>query len=92
MVQHFWKRWLCEYLPKLTEWRKWNRSTRNISEGNLVLVVDEHSPRGQWPLARVICVFYGDGGVVISVGIKTKRGTYVRPIAKICLLEEVSEV
>lgn len=91
MVQHFWKRWLCEYLPKLTERRKWNRSTRNVSEGELVLVVDEHSPRGHWPLARVIRVFFGDGNVVKSVEIKTKRGTYVRPIAKICLLEEVSE-
>ena len=40
MIQHFWKRWLCEYLPKLTERRKWNRSTRNVSEGDLALVVD----------------------------------------------------
>ena len=91
MAQHFWKRWLREYLPKLTERRKWNRFTRNVREGDLVLVVEEHSPRGHWPLARVTKVFLGDEGVARSAEVKTKRGAYVRPVTKICLLEEVSD-
>jgi len=41
MNQHFWKRWLREYLPALTERRKWRKVARNVSEGDLVLVVDE---------------------------------------------------
>ena len=54
MTQHFWKRWLREYLPALTERRKWRNEARNVCEGDLVLVVDEKSPRGCWPLARVL--------------------------------------
>ena len=54
MTQHFWKRWLREYLPALTERRKWKKDARNVCEGDLVLVVDENSPRGCWPLGRVL--------------------------------------
>ena len=87
MVQHFWKRWLREYLPALTERRKWTNDTRNVREGDLVLVVDENSPRGCWPLGRVLRVLPGDDGRVRAAEVRTKSGTYIRPVVKLCLLE-----
>ena len=54
MTQHFWKCWLLEYLPGLTERRKWRKDARNVCEGDLVLVIDENSTRGCWPLGRVL--------------------------------------
>ena len=87
MTQHFWKRWLREYLPALTERRKWRNEARNVREGDLVLVVDEKSTRGCWPLAGVIRVFPGDDGRVRAAEVRTKSGVYTRPAVKLCLLE-----
>ncbi|KAL9986311.1 hypothetical protein ACROYT_G000445 [Oculina patagonica] len=87
MTQHFWKRWLRECLPALTERRKWTNDARNVREGDLVLVVDENSPRGCWPLARVLRVLPGDDGRVRAAEVRTKSGTYIRPVVKLCLLE-----
>ena len=35
MTNHFWKRWLREYVPFLTERRKWQRDVRNLATGDL---------------------------------------------------------
>lgn len=88
MTNHFWKRWLREYVPSLTERRKWRRDAPNLAEGDVVLVVDENSPRGRWPLGRVVRALPGDDGNVRAAEVRTKSGTYVRPVAKLCLLEE----
>ena len=70
---------------------KWRRESRDIVEGDLVLVMTDNLPRGRWPLARVAHVVRGDDGRVRSAKIKTKAGVYVRPVTKLCLLEEVSD-
>ena len=40
-------------MPALMERRKWRKDACNVSEGDLVLLVDENSPRGCWPLGHV---------------------------------------
>ena len=87
MTQHFWKRWLREYLPALTERPKWKKEARNVCEGELVLVVDENSPRGFWPLGRVLTALPGDDGRVRAAEVRTKTGTYTQPVVKLCSLE-----
>lgn len=91
MANHFWERWLHEYLPSLTVRPKWRRESRDVVEGDLVLVMTDNLPRGRWPLARVTHVVRGDDGRVRSAEIKTKAGVYVRPVTKLCMLEEVSD-
>ena len=78
-------------LPSLTVRPKWRRESRDIVEGDLVLVMTDNLPRGRWPLARVTHVVRGDDGRVHPAEIKTKAGVYVRPVTKPCLLEEVSD-
>ena len=51
IVNQVWARWLREYQPTLIARKKWNQSTRNVN-GDLVLVVDEKTQRGDWPLER----------------------------------------
>ena len=57
-VQHlstqFWKRWIHEYLPELQRRQKWNNPLSNVKVGDLVLMLNESSPRGSWPLGLVI--------------------------------------
>ncbi|XP_038131095.1 uncharacterized protein LOC119776626 [Cyprinodon tularosa] len=83
----FWVRWVKEYLPNLQQRQKWNHHSRNYQIGDLVLILHESTPRCQWPLGLVTDVNIGDDGLVRSVQVKTHRGTYIRPIHKLCLLE-----
>uniref|UniRef100_A0A8W8P1X9 CCHC-type domain-containing protein n=1 Tax=Magallana gigas TaxID=29159 RepID=A0A8W8P1X9_MAGGI len=36
LVRHFWHRWMREWLPGLNVRKKWNRTCKDISEGNFV--------------------------------------------------------
>ena len=84
----FWRRWLKEYLPSLQERQKWGRSTSNFQVGDVVLVVDEKSPRSSWPLGLIIDVKPNRGdSLVRMVTLRTKYAILDRPIDKIVLLE-----
>ena len=89
LADHFWKRWLREYISGLQERQKWQRPRRNAEIGDLVLLVDDCLPRGQWRMGRVIKAVPGRDGLVRTVVVKTGASTtLVRPIQKLCLLEE----
>ncbi|XP_043206456.1 uncharacterized protein LOC122372869 [Amphibalanus amphitrite] len=88
IADHFWRRWTREYLPTLIGRQKWTKDTRNIQIDDVVLVAESNVPRGRWPLARVAKVFPGSDGRVRSVELNTPSGTYVRPVVRLCVLEE----
>ena len=81
------KRWVKEYLPSLQSRQKWKRSHRNMRKNDLVLVVDQNLPRGQWTLAIVREVNVSRDGHVRSCLVKYGRSLVVRPITSLCLLE-----
>ena len=61
---------------------------RNFAVGDIVLVVDENSPRMSWPLGRILRVKHNSkDGYVRRVILKTKSAVYERPVDKIVLLE-----
>ena len=89
----FWRRWMKEYLPGLQERQRWSRPMRNFQVGDVVLLADEKTPRGLWPLARILDVKRNKkDGLVRSVTLKTKSSVLQRPIDKIVLLEAAAEV
>ena len=88
IASQFWRRWLREYLPELQRRRKWHKKLPNIQVGDLVLIADENSPRGNWPLGLVVDTKEGRDGLVRSARLKTKISEVVRPISKIIHLEE----
>ena len=89
LTDHFWRRWLCEYVPARTERRKWRtRSQTDAQIGDLVLVVEDNLPRGGWNLGRIVKTFPGDDGLIRTVEVQMKQGTFKWPVAKLCLLEE----
>ena len=87
LSDHFWKRWLHEYLPTLQQRQKWLRPQRNLAVNDLVMLVDENVPRGHWLLGRVTKVFPGRDGLVRVAEVKTKTNIFKRPISKLCFLE-----
>ena len=83
----FWKRWVREYLPTLQIRGKWRKALPNLKRNALVLLVDDNVPRGHWNLGRVLEVYPGPDGMVRTVKVKTKDSVFIRPIQKLCLLE-----
>ena len=84
----FWSRWTKEYLPSLQQRQKWNKPQRNLAENDIVLLLDENTPRSTWPLGRVLEVYRNSkDGLVRSAKVRTKMSVLVRPIDKIVLLE-----
>ena len=87
------ERWLKEYIPTLQQRGKWRRVLPNVKPDALVLLVNDNTPRGHWNLGRVLETYPGADGLGKTVKVKTKDAVYVRPIQKLCLLEnDVKEV
>ncbi|XP_077971894.1 uncharacterized protein LOC144426909 [Styela clava] len=82
----FWQRWRKEYLPLLQQRKKWNKPQRNMSEDDIVLIVDHNLPRNTWLLGRVIKTFPGKEGLVRSVSVQTQYSVPQRPVTKLILL------
>ena len=53
LANFVWRRFTKEYLPSLTERRKWKEKKLNMEEGDVVLVVEPNQSRGVWPLGRI---------------------------------------
>ena len=83
----FWKQWVQENLPLLTQRQKWRTQIPNFERGNLVLISSKDIPRSNWPLARVLDTYQGEDDVIRVVKVKAKEGVCTRPAAKLCLLE-----
>jgi putative ribosome biogenesis GTPase RsgA len=71
IVEHFWRRWLLEYLPTLTERKKFTKKTRGLMVGDLVLVADKESARGTWSVGQITKVMPGKDGVVRTAIVQT---------------------
>ena len=88
LADSFWERWTTEYLPTLQKTQKWLKKMRNFSVGDLVLMLDKDTQRGQWPKGLVEEVFPDTERVVRRVAVRTANGVYKRDVRKLCLLEE----
>ena len=76
-----------KYLPTLTTRSKWSGDTAEVKVGELVLVADENTSRGHWPVGRVARVIPGADGRVRVVDVVTATGQYRRPVTRLWRLE-----
>ncbi|KAI5636255.1 pao retrotransposon peptidase domain-containing protein [Phthorimaea operculella] len=86
LADEFWRRWIAEYLPTLTPRGGSNSNSRNVQEGDLVVVVDSNLPRNVWPRGEVVKTYPGPDGNVRCVDVRTKGGTFKRPVRKLAVL------
>ncbi|XP_073831630.1 uncharacterized protein [Musca autumnalis] len=84
---HFWKRWIAEYLPTLTRRAKWCQYTKPVSPGDLVLICDPDVSRREWRKGPVQEVYLGKDGVVRQADIATSTGVLKRPVSKLAVLD-----
>lgn len=92
MAQHivgeFWKRWVKEYLPVITRRNKWFKETKDLAEGDLVLIVNGNG-RTQWIRGRVEKTVVGRDGRVRQALVRTTSGLLRRPAVKLAVLDVV---
>ena len=90
VVQHmantFWSRWRKEYLQLQQSRQKWTEAKRNLVVGDIVLMQEENTSRGEWPMARVVETHANNDELVRSVTLFSKGNRYRRPVHKTVLL------
>ena len=87
LVAIFKERWKQEYLKTLMPRTKWHQSTPNLYIGQIVLMVDEQTPRSDWQIARVDKIISEDNHVRRVRVITPDRRTFERHINKLVVLE-----
>ena len=76
-----------EWVPLLNPAKKWRQELPDLKVNDVVVVASNDTPRGQWPLARVMEVYPGKDNHVRVVKLRLATGkSLVRPIAKLCPL------
>jgi len=90
LTEQFWSRWRKEFVLSLNQRQKWNTPRRNVQIGDVVLVIDNDTPRMQWLRGMVVDTNRSDDGLVRQVKVRMgtsrldKRG---RPECRISVLE-----
>ena len=92
-AQEFWRRFQQGYIPLLQKRTAWFSPHRNFAVGDLVLMQEKGTPRGQWPLALITEVFpHSVDNLVRRVKLRFATGNeLLRDVRSICLLEAVAE-
>ena len=73
IVDMFWKKWTQLYAPALVVRRKWHTANRNLHPGNVVIIADRNTMRGEYRLGLVEEVFPGRDGKVRRVSVMYKN-------------------
>ena len=73
-------------MPLLQRKQKWNSVRKNLEPGDVVLMMDETLPRGQWPLGKVAEVTKDQKGLVRQVVVRRGTSTFRRPVSKLVKL------
>ena len=91
LARLFWSRWKKEYLSTLQLRQKWLLKKRDLTIGDVVIVVNEQLSRERWPLGVVTQCDASIDGAVRSATVRTREGTLTRDVWKLCLIEEARD-
>lgn len=91
LADHFWVKFIRDYLPALQYRGKWYKETSNIGVDQVVLIMDPQLPRASWPMGYVTQTTLGLDGLVWSATVKVNSHNYVRPVARLIPLPELKE-
>ena len=76
IADQFWRTWHKLFFPSLIIRQKWHVGKRNLQPGDICVVRDSNSLRGEWRLAEVTCCYKDRLGKVRNVELllKPKQG------------------
>ena len=83
-ANEIWARWIKEYVPALNRRPKWQTpAEQHLKVGDLVWIVEESNPRGNYPTTRIEELRHGSHSVARSAVIRTSSGSLVLPLVKL---------
>ncbi|XP_045451260.1 uncharacterized protein LOC123660203 [Melitaea cinxia] len=88
MRQHFWSRWMKEYVGELQIRNKWKSEIDDLKPNTLVVIKDDNLPPLKWQLGRVTRTIPGKDNITRVAEIRTNTGLIRRSCTKICPLFE----
>ncbi|EYC38573.1 hypothetical protein Y032_0708g1708 [Ancylostoma ceylanicum] len=91
-LQELWKVWKGNYLLELRNLHQKRIKQKKFTRkqplpGEVVLLTDENTPRGDWPLGLILELIKDPDGEVRSVKLRTKQSTLERSINMLTPLE-----
>ena len=90
LVVEVWRRWLLELVPLLNLLRKWQKSGRNVAVDDIVMSLTATTPRGTWPLGRIVQVYPGKDQLVRVVDTLIDGKVHRRAVHQLVPLVEAS--
>ena len=90
LVFEVWRRWLLEFVPLLNLRKKWQKSGRNVAVDDIVMSLTATTPRGTWPLGRIVQVYPGKDQLVRVVDVLIDGKVYRRAVHQLVPLVEAS--
>ena len=86
LANRFYERFTREYLPTLQGRSKWVKERPQLRVGDIVLVMDDDTKRGRWPLGLVVEIVESHDGRVRSARVKTGNNVRLRPADRLVFL------
>ena len=82
IVDQFWRVWHRWYFPTLLLRQKWHVERRNVAIGDVCMLKDSNTHRGEWRICKVTNVFPDNRGKVSNVEVvvtpkQTGSGPYM---------------
>ena len=91
LADNFWLQFTRNHLPNLQHRRNWHSSTVDLTQDQVVMIIDPQLPRALWPIGRVIKVIPSDNGRIRTAEVNIKGSTYTLPVAQLIPLPEMPE-
>ena len=87
MIQSFWRLWSQQILHQEMQRKKWQKATSNIRVGQVVLVPDNKSSPGTWPLGVVQSLITGSQNTVRTVQVRlSNRNVVLRAVNRLVII------
>lgn len=84
LLRDFWHKWQQEYLSRLQQRPKWERTQREFEVGDIVLIKTENLPPGKWSLGRIVEKHPGPDGFTRVYSVKSGDSITKRTVTKLC--------
>jgi Family of unknown function (DUF5641) len=87
LANHFWTRWVKEYLPELTKRTKWHDRVEPLKVGDLVLIIDPRFKRNEYKRGRIVDSKETRSGQNREFKVLCGDTIYTRPAVKLAKLD-----
>ncbi|MGH0181996.1 UNVERIFIED_CONTAM: hypothetical protein FKN15_010817 [Acipenser sinensis] len=91
LADHFWANFVRHYLPDLQVRQKWHKDCKDLTDDQVVMIVDPQLPRALWPTGKVTETHRGPDGRIRTAKVQVRDRAYIRPVARLIRLPFLKE-